>query len=250
MRSGNWRSPGLTRIAGGLLLLAVAVWVAGVIVLAGAPAGGVSFEVGKWLLQVGTVFAGAGFVTAVLRQAEVTRAQREAWTATLQDLVVGQDALEAATMRLISDPDAQSYGELVEKCRDVRAMLRRVMALPEAYDYTSELRLQIHRMRDCLKPAIKEYERQHLRITRQGRLDEKILDGRLDKRRKDMSALFEPMGVARLLRDPKEFPDLTALLRNFNVEKIEFRPDSDLDQAYENVKALIRANAGMPDRQA
>ena len=36
---------------------------------------GLAFETGRWLLQLGIVLAGTGFITAVFRQVEVTRAK-------------------------------------------------------------------------------------------------------------------------------------------------------------------------------
>src|SRR5689334_1503929 len=162
-----WRSLGTTALAGVLFLLAAAVMIAGVVIVRDSPPpSGAALEIGKWLLQLGTVLAGTGFITARLRQAEVSRAKRDAWTAMLQDLVVGQDALEGSVIRVITGPDAESYTALIERCREMRAMLRRMMALPDVTDHRSELRRQANQVRHYLKPAIKEYEHHYLRISR------------------------------------------------------------------------------------
>jgi hypothetical protein len=131
------------------------------------------------------VLAGTGFITAMLRQAEVSRAKREAWTAMLEDLVVGQDALEGSVIRVITGPDADSYTALTERCREMRAMLRRMMALPDVTDHRSDLRRHANQVRHCLKPAIKEYEHHYLRISRQALLDEKRLEVQLSEMVKD-----------------------------------------------------------------
>ncbi|GID29952.1 hypothetical protein [Paractinoplanes brasiliensis] len=256
---GAWRPRGLVALAGSLFLLAVGAAVAGIVLLRSAPSStSTSFEIAKWLLQLGTVLAGTGFITAVLRQAEVTRAKREAWTTMLQDMAVGQDAVEGATMRLISDATAETYADLIEKCREMRTLLRRIMALPEAYQHQSELRRQIHRMRLYLKPLILEYERHYLRVVRQARLDGMIIEARYQEAAKDSrqrnlptlpTPLAQPMGVGRLLSDGQEFPALAILRRDFNQDEIEFFPESEIDEAYENVKALLRKQIGLKGRR-
>lgn len=250
----NARPPrGLVALAAVLFLLAVGAVVAGIVLLRGSPsASGTSFEVGRWLLQLGTVLAGTGFITSVLRQVELTRAKRDAWTAMLQDLVVNQDAVEGAGMRLVSNPDAQTYADLSEKCREMRAQLRRIIALPDAYDRRGPLRPHIERMRQYLKPLVKEYETHYLRVTRQGMLDEKVLSARLDDHVGDAELpvqLCTPMGVGRLLQDEKEFPALAAFLRDFDVSESAFRQGTEIDDAYERVKAILRKNAGVRARR-
>lgn len=245
-----WRSLGLTALAGVLFLLAATAMVVGVVIVRdSSPQSGPALEIGKWLLQLGTVLAGTGFITAMLRQAEVSRAKREAWTAILQDLVVSQDALEGSVMRVITGPDAESYTALIERCREMRAMLRRMMALPDVTDHRSDLRRHANQVRHCLKPTIKEYEDHYLQISRQALLDEKRLEAQLSEIAKDDSKrelpdrLLRPSSVGRLLRNAQEFPALAALVRDFNEQEIQFEPDSEIDRAYEGVKAELRKNA-------
>lgn len=244
-----WRSLGLTTLAGVLFLLAATAMVAGVVIVRDSPPSGPALEIGKWLLQLGTVLAGTGFITAMLRQAEVSRARREAWTAILQDLVVSQDALEGSVMRVITGPDAESYTALIERCREMRAMLRRMMALPDVTDHRSELRRHANQVRHCLKPTIKEYEDHYLQISRRALLDEKRLEAQLlemandDAKRELPDRLFRPSSVGRLLRNAQEFPALAAILRDFDEREIQFQPDSEIDRAYEGVKAELRKNA-------
>ncbi|MEU7906307.1 hypothetical protein [Actinoplanes sp. NPDC049118] len=253
MRTNAWRPRGMVALAAALFLLAAGVVVVGILLLVGSPtASGAWFEIGRWLLQLGTVLAGTGLITAVFRQVDITRVRRESWTAILQDLVVGQDAIESAAMRLVSTPDAGTYADLVERCRDMRALLRRVIALPEVYNSDGSLRQQINRMRHYLKPMVKEYELRFLRVSRQESLDKEILELRLQNLSKDSNQsrpanpeqLFRLMGVSKLLQDEDEFPALAAFLRDFDDNESEFRPQSEIDEAYEDVKAILRSNAG------
>ncbi len=245
----------LMALGSALVLLALGSAVAGFAAIRSSPtSSGPSFEIGKWLLQLAAVFTGGGFITAVFRQVEVTRAKREAWTTMLQDVVVAQDALEGAFMRLISNPNAETYTDLIEKCREMRAMLRRIIALPEAYDRPGDLRFHVQRMRNYLKPLIKEYERHYLRVKIQGKLDEKVLDARLNELAKDgqpvlPTDLLQPTCVGNLLRDAKNFPALAACLDDFNDSEIQFKEDSDLDRAYESLKLLLQRTAGVDRRR-
>ncbi|GAA1778513.1 hypothetical protein GCM10009681_56720 [Luedemannella helvata] len=237
-----------------LFLLALGSAVAGFVAIRySVTSSGVSYEIGKWLLQLTTVFTGAGFITAVFRQVEITRAKRDAWMTTLQDLVVGQDALEGACMRLISNSNAETYADMIEKCRELRAMLRRIIALPEAYDRSGDMRRHVQRMRQYLKPLIHEYERHYMHIQRQGRLDEKALEARLDELVKiNQPVLTEDLlkwtSVGELLRDARQFPSLAACLQDFDEGEIQFMEDSELDSAYESVKRILQKNAGVESR--
>lgn len=253
MRTSTWRPRGMVALAALLFLLAAGVVVAGIALLRGSPKPtGASFEIGRWLLQLGTVLAGTGLITAVFRQVDVTRARRESWTTMLQDLVVGQDAVEGAAMRLVSNPDAETYADLVERCCNLRAILRRIIALPEVHNSDATLRRQIDRMRRYLKPLVKEHEHHLLRIRRQESLDQKILEMRFQGLAKDTERsgppasgqLFRPMGVSKLLRDEDEFPALAAFLRDFDETESEFWARSEIDKAYEEVKSILRKNAG------
>jgi hypothetical protein len=204
-------------------------------------------------LQLGIVLAATGFITAVFRQVEVTRAKRDAWTTMLQDLIVAQDAVEAACLRLTSNANAETYGDLIERCREMRSMLRRVIALPEVHNTGGDLRRHVQRMRTCLKPLIREYEKHYLRVARQGLLDDKVLRARMDELAKDPdqtavptlpAELLRPSGVSHILMEPTEFPALAACLQDFEPSEGEFTPASEIDSAYESVKAILRRHAG------
>jgi hypothetical protein len=253
MTSEAGRSRAFPVLAGVLFLLAVGSAILGFIIMRDSSSGP-SFEMGKWLLQLATVFTGAGFLTALLRQVEVTRAKREAWTVMLQDLVVGQDDIEAACLRLISNADAGTYADMVEKCRETRARLRRVMALPEATDHSSELRRHVQRMRHYLKPLLAEYEINYLHVERQSQLDRKLLDASLERLASHPQPtlpghLLGPAGVGVLLRDAQQFPSLAACLQDFDTSDSKFREGSELDSAYESVKFILRKNAGIGRRR-
>jgi hypothetical protein len=258
MRTSIWRPHGMVAFAATLFLLAVGAVVAGVAVLHSSPTVfGASFEVGRWLLQLGTVLAGTGLITAVFRQVDATRARRESWTTMLQDLVVGQDAVEGAGMRVASNPDAETYADLAEQCRGLRALLRRIIALPEVHQGDGSLRQQVDRMRRYLKPLVEEQARNTLRLSRQESLDKKILDARLQRLAKAIGRLgpstagrlCQTMGVSKLLRDEKEFPALAALLRDLDYSESGFKAQSEIDDAYEKVKSALRRNAGARGRR-
>ena len=254
MGTNAWRSRGLAVLAGVSFVLALGTSAAGIVVLSrSSGSSGLSFEIGRWLLQLGIVLAGAGFITAVFRQVEVTRAKRDGWTTVLQDLVVAQDAVEGACLRLTSNANAETYAELIEKCREMRSMLRRVIALPEVYNTGGDLRRHVQRMRTYLKPLIQEYEKHCLRIARQGLLDDKVLRAQLDELAKDPdptaiptlpAELLRPSGVGHILMEPTEFPALAACLQDFETREGEFTQASEIDRAYESVKAILRSSAG------
>ncbi|MGW5581061.1 hypothetical protein [Micromonospora chokoriensis] len=255
MSSDARRPRDLMALGSALFLLALTSAVAGFVTLRSSPTpSGPAFQIGIWLLQLATVFTGTGVITAVFRQVEVTRAKREAWTRMLQDLVVAQDALEGAFMRLVSNTNAETYTGVIEKCREMRAMLRRIIALPEAYDRPGDLRLHVQRMRKYLKPLIKEYESHCLRITTQERLDQKVLDSMLEELSKETrpilgTNILQPMRVADILRDTEQFPELAACLDDFNASEIQFKEDSEFDSAYESLKLLLQKTAGVNRRR-
>jgi hypothetical protein len=255
--SGIRRPRGLMAVAVALLLLAAGVMATGVTTLLRSTPGGPSFEIGRWLLQLGTVLAGTGCITALLRQAELMRTKRDAWTTLLQDLVVGQDAVEGACLRLLSNANAETYTDLVGRCREMRAMLRRVIALPEADHRSGDLRREAQRMRLQLKPVIHEYERHFTQIARQGLLDDKVLEARLTKLADgpDPGAVpvvpdefLQPLGVGRLLRDAAKLPALATFLTDFDRAEGEFKTTSEIDDAYESLKAILRKHAGIAKR--
>jgi hypothetical protein len=253
MDTNAWRSRGLVVLGTVSFVLALGASVVGIVVLARSPSTGTLYEIGRWLLQLATVLAGAGLITAVLRQVEVTKARRDAWTQMLQDLVVAQDAIEGACLRLTSNANGESYAELIERCREMRSMLRRVIALPEVSDSENDLRRQAQRMRHYLKPLIQEYEKHYLRIARQSLLDDKALLAQLDELAKDPTSnaaptlpteLLRPSGVGEIVMEPAEFPALAACLQDFEPREGEFTQASEIDRAYESVKTSLRSNAG------
>jgi hypothetical protein len=242
---------GLVAVATVVGILSAATAVSGAIVLSRAPVSSASFEIGKWMLQLATVFAGTGLITAVLRQVEVMRSKRESWTGQLQDVVVGQDAIEAAALRLVSNPTAETYSDLIEKCREFRATLRRMTAAPDAHDQEG-LRAALKRMRTLLKPLVQEYETKYVFVVRQQLLDDEFLEFRLNELAEKNSlpdvsvlpdSLMTPLGVGKLLQDKARFPVLDAFSQVFNGGR--FNLDSDLYRAYEKVKSALEKNAGV-----
>ena len=60
--------------------------------------------------------------------------------------------------------------------------------------------------------------------------------------------LLRQTGVAALLADAQRFPSLAACLQDFDSSDSQFMEDSELDDAYESVKRILRRNAGISRR--
>ncbi|MEV4349189.1 hypothetical protein AB0J83_32430 [Actinoplanes sp. NPDC049596] len=52
-----------------------------------------------------------------------------------------------------SDASAENYTDLIDECHEMRAMLRRIMSLPDTCEGPGELRLKTNLMWSCLQPA-------------------------------------------------------------------------------------------------
>jgi hypothetical protein len=214
---------------------------------------GAPFELGKWLLQIATVFLGAGLITLVLRQVEIRRSKRESWTAQLQDLVTGQDAVETAAVGLHWNPTAMTYTKLIESIKGLNASLRRMIATPDAHEKERDLRRAIQAFRSILKDLVKEYEIGSLSVLRQQMLDDKLLEVELERLVDGETLspnttilpdpLLEPTGVGRLLRQATRFPSVNRLLRGIADGK--FDKHCEFEIKYHDVKTLLEKSAGV-----
>jgi len=68
-------------------------------------------QAGQWLLTVAVAFAVTGALSLVVRQIDQRRSEREAWHAVLHDLVVANQKVEMARLRLLAHRSARSYQE-------------------------------------------------------------------------------------------------------------------------------------------
>lgn len=235
----------MVALATTLGILAVAAVAGGVISLNLSNGAGTAFEVGKWLLQLATVFVGAGLITAVLRMVDIARTKRESWTGLLQDVIAASNTVDVARLNLVGNASAETYTELIQRCRDVRATLRRIIAAPDLHDQP-DLRSALQRMRRYLLPLVLEYESNYLQISRQQQLDEEIVSYQLKKlsAKDDLGelpmlpeVLSTPLQAANMISDPAVLPVLAKSLAEYK--------EGDFRKAYVTAKSILEKNAGV-----
>lgn len=240
---------GMVAVALVLGLFAVGSGIGGLILLNTGRPGTTAFEIGKWLLQLATVFAGTGVIAAVLRQAEVMRAKRESWTGLLQEVIAAHDTVLTARLLLEAHATAKTYTEQIEKFVQVRAVLRRIASSPDLHDMP-ELRRQIVAMQEYLIKLGREYEREYLPVARQQRLDEEVLSFQLKELAKESKldglpvippVLAKPLPAGRQLADEGRFAELTKFRKDFD--------DGEFRQAYKEAKRLLESAAGIKRSQ-
>lgn len=236
---------GSRRLAAALAVLAAAAAAGGIILLGFGRPNDASTEIGKWLLQLATVFLGTGVVGVMLRQVDLARAQRESWTRVLQEVILAHDTVQLAGRLLSAHATAKTYAEQITKVSEVREVLRRIMSSPEVHD-DPELRGTLLRMRHYLKGLVKEYEAKYLPVSRQQRLDEEVLTYRLKELAREADnlslptipeSLAGPFPAGSKLSDPKEFPCLNEFRTNYK--------QSDFRLAYETAKPILEQKSGV-----
>jgi hypothetical protein len=201
-------------------------------------------EIGKWCLQVALVFAGTGVVSIVVRRSELSRARRDAWAESLQQLINAHDDAQMAARLLSAHATAETYAEQVKTITAVRGILRRLSSAPGIHD-DDRLHDALLVMRRYLKLVIKEYQEKYLPVARQQRLDEAVLTFRLGELAKSGDAfpllpaeLGEPLPAGLALEDARRFPCLNEFRMGFKLS--EFR------RAYEVAKPIMQRRAGLP----
>lgn len=236
---------GSMALAAALAVLAAAAAAGGIVLLELGKPNDASAEIGKWLLQLATVFLGTGVVGVMLRQVDLSRAKRESWTRLLQEVVAAHDTVQLAGRLLSAHATAKTYAEQIAKVSEVREILRRIMSSPEIHD-EPELRDTLLRMRHYLKRLVKEYEAKYLPVSRQQRLDEEVLTYRLKelaRKADDLSlpiipeSLASPFPAGSTLGDPERFPCLNEFRTNYK--------QSDFRLAYEMAKPILEHKAGI-----
>ncbi|MGQ4383292.1 VOC family protein [Streptomyces sp. SAS_270] len=241
------QTSGLGKLAVALGVLALASATLGISLLNIGQPSDTPTELGKWLLQLASVFAGTGVVSSALRQADLARAQREAWAELLQDLITAHDKVQLAVRMLSAHATAKTYSDQVQHVSEVREVLRRIMSSPQVHEDMS-LRVALGRMRKDLKYLVKEYEGNYLPVARQQRLDEEYLTYKLKtliQGGADISPLIpdsltRPLPAWQKLNNSSEFPRLNAFLNGYKA--------SDFRRAYETAKPILERNAGIRRR--
>jgi hypothetical protein len=238
-----WRST-LAGVAVILGILASLVAALGIVFVASSESDDPLRVIGSWLLQLSLVFAGTGVVSVVVRQSEVSRARREAWAESLHQLIGAHDEVQMASRLLSAHATAKTYAEQIKVLTSARGVLRRLASSPGIYEHES-LHEELMKMRSYLKDLVKEYQQKYLRVARQQRLDELVLDYRL----KSLAAaddqafpvvpddLGKPLPAGLSLQDADQFPLLNDFRTNFKAG--EFR------SSYEAAKPLIQQKAGL-----
>ena len=239
------RPRGMTALAAVLGSAALAASVAGLAMLGTARPGTAPFEAAKWLLQLSVVFVGAGLITAVLRQAELTRADRAVWTGYLQEVIAGTETVREARLLLEAHATAATYAEQIKKLLVVRASLRKLDAGQDMHDFP-ELRDHLKAMQSYLETLISEYGEKYLPVSRQQRLDEAAISHHLKQIAAQSTAdtpphlpetLSGPLQAGRMLEDAARFPHLSSFRTGFE--------SSPFLLAYRSAKPLLEHRAGI-----
>ncbi|MFI0242047.1 hypothetical protein [Streptomyces sp. NPDC016845] len=202
-------APGLGKLAAALGCLALLSTAGRIALLNIGRPGDTPTETGKWLLQIASVFAGTGVISSVLRQADITRNEREAWAHLLRELITAQDKVQLAIRLLSAHATAKTYFEQIRQLSEVREVLRRITSSPQVHE-DAALRGALARMREDLTLLVREYEVHHLPLARQQRLDEEYLTQRLKSLVRTGSqlspsiphSLTEPLPAWQMLNDP------------------------------------------------
>lgn len=239
------RWQGLTLLAVVSVVVAATCAAVGIMVLNVGHPNDTPTEVGKWLLQISALFAGTGALSAALRQADVTRADRASWVALLQDLIAAHDLAQLSSRLLSAHATAKAYSEQMAQINEVRATIRRLSSAPEAHDEPS-LSEPLLAMRRYLRLLVEEYRGKYLAVARQQRLDEAVLSYRLRKivEAADMGAfpvlpadLAAPLPDGTLLSDVSKFPRLADFRDHYD--------ESQFRDAYEEAKDTFQVRAGI-----
>lgn len=202
-------------------------------------------EAGKWLLQVSLVFVGTGVVSVVVRQAELSRARRDAWAEALHELIRAHDDAQMASRLLSAHATAMTYAEQIKVLTTCRGILRRLASAPGMRD-DEPLHQALLQMRAYLKKIIQEYQTKYLPVARQQRLDEAVLNHRIEQVAEASDGAFpllpahlaKPLPAGLALQDAGTFPKLNEFVTAF--KKSEFRT------AYELAKPIMQRKAGLP----
>ncbi|MGW3967148.1 hypothetical protein ACWED2_45540 [Amycolatopsis sp. NPDC005003] len=240
--------PSLTKLSITLGSLCLTLIGGGLALLLSANPGSPAFETAKWLLQLASIFAGTGVISAVLRQSEISRAQQESYARDLQELVTGHDRVQLAVRMLSAHATAKTYSEQIQKISEVREIIRHLTSSPNIHN-EYPLFDALKRMRQDLKYLIKEYEDHYLPVARQQRVDEYFLTYRLKKLAEVDSDDFPllaphlsgPLPAGQILSSDKNFPCL-------NKFCIEYK-SSDFRKFYEVAKIILEQKAGTRDRK-
>lgn len=242
MKNSGWT---LDRLAAALSGMAVLAALVGIGLVATSTPESAGREIGRWSLQLALVFAGTGVVSALLRQSDLSRTRREAWTESLHELIAAHDDVQMAGRLLSTHATAKTYAQQMQVITAVRGVLRRLASGPDSND-EPDLRKALYTMRTYLKELVLEYRERYLPVARQQLLDEAVLAHRI-KRAADAAGtdfpdlpaeLGMPMPAGLALQDPARFPCLIAFQQDFK--------NSDFRTAYTAAKSIMQRRAGIP----
>lgn len=229
-----------------LLVLGVAVAASGVVFLESSSKADVNAELGKWLLTVAAGLVITGALSAVVKDIDQRRTEREAWHALLNDLVAANQTFALARLRLVARQSAKSYQEQLDEFMRARVELRRIKATRIVIG-EPPLHECISAMVDYLDALGREYEARYLPVARQQRLDELWLSDQMKAANTGDGApalpelLEKPTEAWRQLQNRARFPRLARLLcQDFRIDV--FRAN------YKLAKGRLEMHAGFRDR--
>lgn len=239
----------LNRLAAALSGIAVLAALVGIVLVANSTSESSGREIGRWSLQLALVFAGTGVVSALLRQSDLSRTRREAWTESLHQLIAAHDDVQMAGRLLSTHATAKTYAEQMKVITAVRGVLRRLASGPDVNDEPA-LREALYTMRTYLKRLVLEYRERYLPVARQQLLDEAVLANRIKHAADAAGNAFSdlppelgmPMPAGLALQDPARFPHLIAFQQDFK--------SSDFRTAYRTAKSIMQRRAGIPGPSA
>jgi len=238
----------LTRLTIVLGSICLALIGGGLALLMSAHPGSPAFETAKWLLQLASIFAGTGVISAVLRQSEISRTRQGSHAGALQELVAGHDKVQLAVRMLSAHATAKTYSEQIQNISEVREVIRHLTSSPDIHN-ERPLCDTLKRMRRDLKHLVKEYKDNYLAVARQQRVDEYFLTYRLKKLAEVDSEglprltpdLSGPLLAGQILASSDSFPRLNKFCHEYK--------SSDFRKFYELSKIILEQKAGIRGRK-
>lgn len=230
-------------LAVALGLLAVAVFVAGALVLNTSNVD-VPGEIGKWLLTMATALAVTGALSAVIKQIDERRARRAAWEMRLNTVISSNHAVVVIRLLLRADKTASAYRDQIAELTRTRAQLRGLQADGAVLEFP-ELRAAVKAMRRYLDAIGEEYEAGYLAVARQQRIDDERLKQLVEDAANKAAGvpldgdLAAPMSAWDMLADHARFPRLVEFLDDETYEAGTYRT------GYTDAKHLLEDCAGI-----
>lgn len=242
--AGTQKSRELVKLAFIFGILGAATAASGIILLTIGHPNDTLTESGKWLLQLASVFVGAGVISALLRHIDLARARREAWGHLLQEVTAAHDKAQMAALLLSAHATAKTYSEQISELSNVRVILQRITSSPQLHGDTA-LRDCIDEIRTDLGDLVREYRDKYLPISRQQGLDEAYLKHRINILAQAGQSqppqipddLTHPLPAWQSLEDGAKFPLLNKFRSDFN--------DGRLHRNFNRAKSTLESRANI-----